>query len=111
MRSGEVDTFIAPFYHALLRVPSRLGRYIRLCDRRSPHPGGLLASSRCRRPAGRGGPVTPSSVEQGFLERRGGSTPVLLVLEDPAGARTRDRRGRSEERRAGHEGRWGGRRG
>lgn len=35
--------------------------------------------------------MTPSSVEQVFLERRGGSTQVLLVLEDPAGARTRDR--------------------
>ena len=35
--------------------------------------------------------MTASSVEQVFLESKGGGIDVLLVLEDEAGARTRER--------------------
>lgn len=35
--------------------------------------------------------MRPSMVEQVFVERRGGVTLVLLVLEDAAGGRTRER--------------------
>lgn len=35
--------------------------------------------------------MTPRSVEQVFLEPKGGGVAVLLVLEDEAGARTRER--------------------
>src|SRR5690625_190888 len=64
-RRGEIDSFIAPFYHAPVHTESRLGRYIRC--------------------------VTPAIVEQVFLTRKGGATEVLFVLEDAAGGRTRDR--------------------
>lgn len=37
------------------------------------------------------GDVTPNAVEQVFLERRGGRVEVLLVLEDDAGGRSRER--------------------
>ena len=35
--------------------------------------------------------VTPRTVEQVFLESKGGGTSILLVLEDEAGGRTRER--------------------
>ena len=35
--------------------------------------------------------MTPRTVEQVFLESKGGGVSVLLVLEDEAGARTRER--------------------
>lgn len=35
--------------------------------------------------------MRPSAVEQVFLERKHGGTEVLLVLEDPAGGRTREK--------------------
>ena len=35
--------------------------------------------------------VIPRSIEQVFIESKGGGTSVLLVLEDEAGGRTRER--------------------